>query len=262
MSTKRDLTELLTYAVKKAEASTEVRVAWAGLSNLEKVLAKRASEKGQMIHLAGIRKLAALIEKPPAGTEGQPAKRDFASYRFKKKDMSKKACSVGCRCPKCKSKKMKKSAACVRMIGLLKKASRHPAFPGLTKKAIGLEGVQALTGMSNPAPAAAAAGSSFFDEPSASKFISGAWGKTPGWGKALAVLAGLGVLGHGMYGAGREWQKRYDPGVDPAAKGIGLDRDLANALREQMAKGTAWASELGGMQRGFRQAYAPLYGIQ
>jgi hypothetical protein len=245
MSTKKDLTELLSYAVKKAAVVTEVKVAWAGLSPLEKVLAKRAGMNGRAVPLTTIKKLAALIEEKPAVEEAKPAKRDFASYRFKKKtDMSKKACSAGCKCSKCcGKKKMKKSAACNKMIEMLKKAN-------FVKSAATTVG----------APPAGAA-DSIWNETSPLKFISGAWGKARGWQKALAIMAGAGLLGHSIYGAGREWSKRYDPGVDPSAKGIGLDRDLANALREQMAKAQASSAELGALQRGWRNAYAPLYGL-
>ena len=256
MSTKKDLTELLAYAVKKAEATTEIKVAWAGLSNLEKILVKKSNENGRVASLAAIKKIASLIENQPAAAEAKPAKRDFASYRFKKKDMSKKACSAGCKCSKCKGKKMKKSAACTRIVEMLKKAAQRNLLPGLTKKADpGHPNSYEMT------PGGAVASNSIFNEPTASGFLSKAWGKTPGWGKALATLAGMGLIGHGMYSAGREWSKRYDPGVDPEAKGIGLNRDLANALREQMAKAQASSAELGGMQRGWRNAYAPLYGI-
>lgn len=243
MSTKKDLTELLSYAVKKAAVVTEVKVAWAGLSNLEKVLAKKADEKGRVVPLSTIKKIASLIEEKPAVAEAKPAKKDFASYRFKKKtpDATKEASGACCKGKK--KMKMKKSAACTRMIEMLKKANfvKAAAIPG--------------------APPAGAAPGSFWKSPSALGFASGAWGATPGWGKALAILAGAGMLGHSIYGAGREWSKRYDPGVDPSAKGIGLDRDLANALREQMAKAQASSAELGALQRGWRNAYAPLYGL-
>ena len=256
MSTQKDLTELLAYAVKRAETATEIKVAWVGLSKLEKILAKKADENGRMVSLPAIRKIASLIEKQPVGAEVKPAKRDFASYQFKKKDMSKKACSAGCKCSKCKGKKMKKSASCLKMAGMLKKAAQRNLFPGLAKKADpGHANSYELT------PGGARSAASIWEEPSASRFMSKAWGKTPGWGKALAALAGVGLLGHGMYSAGREWSKRYDPGVDPEAKGIGLNRDLANALREQMAKAQASSAELGGLQRGWRNAYAPLYGL-
>ena len=86
MSTKKDLTELLAYAVKRAETATEIKVAWVGLSKLEKILAKKADENGRMVSLPAIRKIASLIEKQPVGAEVKPAKRDFASYQFKKKD--------------------------------------------------------------------------------------------------------------------------------------------------------------------------------
>jgi hypothetical protein len=232
MSTKKDLTELLSYAVKKAAVTTEVKVAWAGLSNLERVLAKKASEKGRAVPLSTIKKIAEMVEAKPAAEEAKPAKRDFASYRFKKKtDLDKKA--AGACCEGKKKKKKMKSATCAKMAEMLKEAN-------LVK---------------------AAAPGNFWKSPSALGFASGAWGATPGWGKALAILAGAGLLGHSMYGAGREWSKRYDPGVDPAAKGIGLDRDLANALREQMAKAQASSAELGALQRGWRNAYAPLYGM-
>jgi hypothetical protein len=242
MSTKKDLTELLSYAVKKAAVVTEVKVAWAGLSNLEKVLAKRAGMNGRAVPLTTIKKLAALIEEKPAVAEAKPAKKDFASYRFKKKtpDATKEASGACCKGKK--KMKMKKSAACTRMIEMLKKAN--------FVKAANVQG----------APPAGSP-DHFLDTKSPLKFVSGAWGQTPGWGKALAILAGAGMLGHSIYGAGREWSKRYDPGVDPSAKGIGLDRDLANALREQMAKAQASSAELGALQRGWRNAYAPLYGL-
>jgi hypothetical protein len=242
MSTKKDLTELLSYAVKKAAVATEVKVAWAGLSNLEKVLAKKASEKGRAVPLSTIKKIASMIEEKPAPAEAKPAKRDFASYRFKKKTDATKEASGAC-CKGKKKMKMKKSAACTKMIEMLKKANFVKAadVPG--------------------APPAGAAPGSIWKDPSAASFLSRGWGQTPGWGKALAILAGAGLLGHSIYGAGREWSKRYDPGVDPEAKGIGLNRDLANALREQMAKAQASSAELGGLQRGWRNAYAPLYGM-
>jgi hypothetical protein len=231
MSTKKDLTELLSYAVKKAAVVTEAKVAWAGLSTFERVLVKKANEKGRAVPLSMIKKIAEMVEATPAVEKAKPAKRDFASYRFKKKTDATKEASGAC-CKGKMKKKMKKSAACVKMVEMLKKASFAKAAAG-----------------------------DFWKAPTARGFASGAWGATPGWGKALAILAGAGLLGHSMYGAGREWSKRYDPGVDPSAKGIGLDRDLANALREQMAKAQASSAELGGLQRGWRNAYAPLYGM-
>ena len=240
MSTKKDLTELLSYAVKKAAVVTEAKVAWAGLSTFERVLVKKANEKGRAVPLSMIKKIAEMVEATPAVEKAKPAKRDFASYRFKKKTDATKEASGAC-CKGKMKKKMKKSAACTKMLAMLKKAS-------FAKLAV-------------DAPGAAAAAGNFWKTPSARGFVSGVWGATPGWGKALAILAGAGLLGHSMYGAGREWSKRYDPGVDPSAKGIGLDRDLANALREQMAKAQASSAELGGLQRGWRNAYAPLYGM-
>lgn len=107
---------------------------------------------------------------------------------------------------------------------------------------------------------AAGAAAPWWHSSSGVDFIRGAVKATPGWAKALAaVLAGAG-LGHMAYSGGREWATRYDPGIDPAMKGMGLDRDTMRALREQIAKQTGWASELGALQQGYRNSMAPLYG--
>jgi hypothetical protein len=145
------------------------------------------------------------------------------------------------------------------IVGLLKYAmdagTKAKQTPRLTKKAAVTLSSQIVMRQKVAMLAKKSGFSAAFASPTLSGFLHEAVKGTPGWAKALG-LVGAGVAG--VAGA-RELMKRYDPGVDPEAKGIGMNRNLRNALTEQTAKATSWASELGGMQHAMRNAYAPLY---
>ncbi len=100
---------------------------------------------------------------------------------------------------------------------------------------------------------------STFAQPTVRGFATSALTKTPGWAKALALLGVGGAGAAAGWHAGNEINKRFDPGVDNEAKGIGMNRNLRNALTENIAKSTQWANELGGLQHASRNAYSALY---
>ncbi len=230
MSTKKDLTDLLSYAVKKAEASAEIKVAWNGLSALEKHLAKKAAAKGP-VSVANIKKLAALIEKKPVKQAMCGAKHS----------------------PKKKKKAMKKaSASQQRTVGLLKKAFANPRLVPTLKVAVQSEDFLKMAvhpfgrgPMPTPAPTYGDA----LKARTIPDFLKKTWNATPGWGRGLAALAAIAGIGvPAVTSLGREVQKRFDTGVDPSLKGYGLDPSLMAGLQEYIAKTTGWTSQMNALQ--------------
>jgi len=227
MSTKKDLAELLSYTVKRAEAQTQLKLAWNTLSPLERVLVKTSAANRRPINLLNIRKLAEMVQtKKACGKscgDSKPAKKPWVKPWLKKEEV------------KTNEPKMdKKSSAHRRMTQLLKSASSRSVL-SFTKRAAG--------------PAVP-----WHQSDSAVGAVSGAWKATPGWAKALAMLASAGVVGTHLYGAAGDAAKRWDRGVDPEMTGTGLNRDEANRLWSGAAKLTARTSELDALQRRFRMA--------
>lgn len=92
--------------------------------------------------------------------------------------------------------------------------------------------------------------------------MTGAWKATPTWGRALAVLGGLGLGATGLWAGGKELKHRVDPGADRRLRGMGLPDDVVDALTEFAAKDTSRFGQVAGIQDMFersRPGRMPLY---
>jgi hypothetical protein len=224
--------------VKRAESATEVKVAWASLSPFERALAKKAHDKGNVIRLDTIRKVASLIGKSACAS----------SCSKGKKKMGKKAEGVqfeggATKGLKMKKPKLGKMASHTRMVALVKCAS----FRRLCKTAADL-----------PAPAAAAGAApstlkDLFATKNVPDFLRGASGMTPAYVKVIAALGALGVGGSVL---GHEYAKRFDR-VDFEYKGYGIPQpEMASMMKQLGSEGMRFGQQ-NAIQNAITRAYNP-----